>query len=61
MKKKYVAPIVEKVTFDYKVQTSGAGSTSCFGSVMNVSEGPVECASGTPVYWGWNLKNPGEI
>ena len=60
MKKRYVTPVVEKVTFDYKVQANSA-SNKCFGSVMNVSEGPVVCASGTPVYWGWNLKNPGEI
>jgi hypothetical protein len=60
MKKRYVTPVVEKVTFDYKVQTS-SGSSGCFGSVINVSHGITLCDEGTPTYIGWNNKNPGEI
>ena len=66
MKRQYSAPTFEKVVFDYKIQTSG--SSSCFGSVINVTEGPVVCKDdpdgnppSTPVYIGWNDKNPGGI
>ena len=58
MRKQYSEPIVEKVTFDYTVQISTA---SCFGSIINVATSDSECGEGTPIYSGWNLKNPGGI
>lgn len=61
MKKEYISPVVEKVTFDYKTQiVTASPSTDCFGSIVNVYVDGV-CTSGTPVYVGWNSKNPGEI
>ena len=60
MKKTYAAPMIEKITFDYKVQMS-ATSPSCFGSVINVSHGISQCDDGTVTYIGWNSKNPGGI
>lgn len=62
MKKHYKAPIVEKVSFDYKVQMQANSiPVKCFGSVINVSEGVEQCVSGTPFYFGWNNPNPSEI
>lgn len=54
MRKQYSTPIVEKITFDYKVQTSSA--SQCYESVMN--ERPAggdsrTCESGTPISMGW--------
>ena len=60
MKKEYAAPVVEKITFDYRVQTE-SGSGDCFGSIINVATSESECGEGTPYYVGWNLKNPGDI
>lgn len=57
MKKNYSAPVVEKVTFDYTVQTSQ--STSCTGSVMNIATTLDQCGEGTPTYWGWTSEHPG--
>ena len=58
MKKNYVTPVIEKITFDYAVQTS---QSSCFGSVINVKTDVSTCGEGTPIYPGWNLKNPAGI
>lgn len=58
MKKEYVTPVIEKIIFDYKVQTNGS---NCFGSVMNVATSESECGEGSPVYVGWNSPNPGGI
>ncbi len=60
MKKRYNSPVFEKITFDYKIQTSNS-STECFGSVINVSYGITVCDDGTPQYIGWNNENPGGI
>jgi len=61
MKRTYVSPVVEKVTFDYKTQIVTGSSSDCFGSIINVKTADRECGEGTPNYFGWNLKNPGEI
>ena len=58
MKKKYQTPVIEKITFDYHVQTA---SSQCFGSIMNVKTTISECGDGTPSYIGWNDKHPGEF
>ena len=47
-----------QIVFDYKMQIS---TSSCFGSVINVSHGISVCDDGTPVYIGWNNPNPGGI
>ena len=60
MKKAYCAPTIDKITFDYRTQIV-ASVKECFGSVINVSVGVEECVSGTPMYFGWDLKNPGQI
>ena len=65
MKKPYSTPVVEKVSFDYKVHTSAA--YTCFESVMNVREGTVisgqvpvgMCVSGNVIYIGWNNTQTG--
>ena len=44
MKKDYKAPVVEKVTFDYKVQTA----SSCTVMVMNLKTADSVCGEGTP-------------
>lgn len=51
MKKNYVTPNVERIAFDYTIQTA---ASSCFGSVMNVKTSEKECGEGTPTYIGWN-------
>ncbi|MBR4501440.1 MAG: hypothetical protein IKP22_06055 [Clostridia bacterium] len=63
MKKRYEAPMFEKIAFDYKVHTTANSDPplSCFGSVINVTTGDSVCGEGTPAYIGWNLKNPGQI
>lgn len=56
MKRMYVAPMVEKIAFDYKVQTSGS-TTTCFESVMNerpTDGNSTQCVGGTPTSFGWN-------
>lgn len=59
MKKAYVAPVVEKVTFDYKTQIVTASSDDCFESVMNVKTAESICGEGTSVYIGWTLEETG--
>ena len=54
MKRKYVSPVIQKITFDYKLQTAPTIPSSCFGSVINVSHGITTCDDGTPSYIGWN-------
>lgn len=61
MRKKYMTPIIEKISFDYKIQLTTPSPTDCFGSVMNVKTEVLECGEGTPFYFGWNYKNPGDI
>lgn len=61
MEKQYEKPIIEKVSFDYKIQTSSNSDQKCFGSIINVKTDERECGEGTPSYVGWNKKNPGEI
>jgi len=53
VKRKYEAPVFEKITFDYKIQT--ASSVSCYESVMNEKpEGESNaCTSGSPISIGW--------
>ena len=65
MNKNYTSPIVEKITFDYKVQTSES-QTECFESVMNQrpsgesTVGPgTQCVAGTPVVVGWTKPQSG--
>lgn len=60
MKKEYVSPIIEKITFDYKLETA-IGPSGCFGSIINVATSDSECGEGTPGYFGWDKKNPGGI
>ena len=59
MKRSYISPVIEKITFDYKNQILTSPSGSCFGSVVNVTEGNNVCGSGTPSYIGWNSEHPG--
>ncbi len=59
MKKEYKTPVVEKITFDYRIQTGT--NSSCFGSIINKATSLSECGEGTPNYFGWNLENPGGI
>lgn len=61
MRKKYVTPIIEKVSFDYRMQLMTASPQNCFGSVVNVTDGDNICHSGTPSYIGWNSKHPGDF
>lgn len=56
-----MTPIIEKISFDYKIQLTTPSPTDCFGSVMNVKTEVLECGEGTPFYFGWNYKNPGDI
>ena len=58
MEKVYSKPLVEKITFDYKIQTA---NSECFGSIINVKTSDKECGEGTPSYVGWNKPNPGQI
>ena len=59
MKKNYVAPVVEKVTFDYKTQII-TGSTECYESVMNTRvNGGSTCDEGTPINFGWTKEQTG--
>ena len=53
MKKEYSIPIVEKITIDYKVQTTD--SSSCYSSVINkqIPGDPRECAEGTASTFWW--------
>jgi len=51
MKRTYVAPMVEKIAFDYKVQI--ATSTPCVESIMNIRVGDNACGEGTPIGVGW--------
>ena len=56
MRKAYVAPVVEKVMFDYKAQiVTTSPVESCFESVMNERPGGTEttCVGGTPISLGW--------
>ena len=66
MKKKYVTPFIEKITYDYKIQTSS--TAECFESVINVRVGgtydgsPVPkgvCVEGIIVYIGWTKPQTG--
>jgi len=55
VRKQYSAPIVEKIVFDYSVQTSAA--SACFESVMNdrpAGGSSTQCVGGTPISMGWN-------
>lgn len=61
MKRKYVSPVIQKITFDYKLQTAPTIPSSCFGSVINVSHGITTCDDGTPSYIGWNSEHPGQF
>lgn len=54
MKRKYEAPMYEKITFDYKIQT--ATSKDCYESVMNerpAGGDSTACEGGTPISTGW--------
>ena len=56
MEKEYKKPLIEKVTYDYKIQTT---ASTCFGSIINVATSVSECGEGTPSYIGWNKEHPG--
>ena len=57
MRKQYSTPVVEKITFDYKVIHTS--SVECFGSIINVvPDGDTVCRSGEPFYVGWNNDHP---
>ena len=52
MKKEYSVPVVEKVDFDYKIQTT---ESTCIESVMNQNPTATNaCTEGTRVSLGWN-------
>ena len=62
MKRNYSKPVVEKIDFDYRIQTGTPSKPQeCFGSVINVATSLSECGEGTPNYFGWTLENPGGI
>ena len=55
MKRQYTTPVVEKVVFDYKVQT--ISTTPCFELISNEhapGDPSTTCTGGTPVSLGWN-------
>lgn len=57
MKKAYVSPVVEKVTFDFKTQIVTA--SGCIESVMNIRVGDNACGEGTVINMGWTLEQTG--
>lgn len=59
MKKEYESPVIEKITFDYKIQTVTSGP--CTGSIMNIATATDTCGEGTRNYIGWNSAHPGEF
>ena len=63
MKRQYSRPVVEKISFDYRVQILTESQVDCFESVINerVGDGIPEqgpagtaCLGGTPFSMGWN-------
>ena len=58
MRKRYSAPIVEKVVFDYRVQLSTA--STCTASIINIKTSESECGEGTPSTIYWTPSDPGQ-
>jgi len=56
VRKQYSAPIVEKIVFDYSVQTSA--TSACYESVLNErpAGSTTQCVGGTPIGMGWTLE-----
>lgn len=59
MKKEYVSPVFEKVTFDYSILT--AGTSQCYESVINQRTEAYACdpSVSTPLPIGWTKEQTG--